>query len=137
MSSQVVLLNINPSVLKWAREEAGYSIPKIVGEIKTTESIYREWENSGNKIPFNTLKEFSRIYKRQISVFFLPFTPPKTIKPTDYRNITKARANLSQKTLLSMIRVDNFRDFFIEQNGYDYTLKNINGYQHIIQNIIS
>ena len=118
--SKSVSLNINPLVLRWAREESGYTIPEAVNKLDVQEATYLEWEKTGSNIPFSVLKHLAGIYRRQIAVFFLPKTPPKTKKPTDYRNIRLLSAKLSSKTLLSIRRVDKFRDFLLELNGDAY-----------------
>lgn len=118
--SKSVSLNINPLVLRWAREESGCSILEAVNRLEVQETTYLEWEKTGNNISFGILRHLARIYKCQIAVFFLPNTPPKTKRPTDYRNRRLLGAKLSSKTLLSIRRVDKFRDFLLELNGDDY-----------------
>jgi len=66
------------------------------------------------------LEKFARVYKRQIAVFFLPYTPPKTKRPTDYRNIELVGTKLSVETLLAIRRTDKFRDFLLELNSNSY-----------------
>ncbi len=114
------LLNINPEVLRWAREEAGYSTPEISTKLNTGEESYLEWETNGADIPFSTLKDIARAYKRQIAVFFLSQTPKKSIKPTDYRNINLRSARLSSEALLAIRRANRYRDTLLELNGYSY-----------------
>lgn len=113
-------LNVNPEVLRWAREESGYSVPDISGKLDIPEKQYQNWEDNGESIPFNTLKVISKTYKRQIAAFFLPEVPKKTKKPTDYRNIRIKGSDLSKDTLLSMRRANRFQDVLVELNGPYY-----------------
>ncbi len=115
-----VSLDINPSILRWAREESGYSISEVIHKLDIQKDIYIEWEKTGSSIPFNVLKNVAKIYKRQIAVFFLTNTPHKTKKPTDYRNTDLLGSKLSLKTLLAFRRVDKFRDFLLEYNSSEY-----------------
>jgi transcriptional regulator with XRE-family HTH domain len=80
-------LKINPKLLRWAREECGYSPTEIAGRIHVDQKQYTAWENSGTGLSLSDLIALSKVCKRQIAFFFLPNIPPKTKKPTDFRNL--------------------------------------------------
>jgi hypothetical protein len=45
-------VNLNPGILKWAREEAGFDFSEIVDKIDAPLERYKIWEKKGsNKIP--------------------------------------------------------------------------------------
>ena len=74
-------VNINPSVLLWARQEAGYNIDEVATKLSVNSDLYEVWEKEGKDIPFGKLQNLATYYKRQIAVFFLPEVPAKIKKP--------------------------------------------------------
>jgi len=113
-------LTINPSILRWAREECGYSPPEIASKIHVDQKQYAEWENSGTGLGLKDLISLSKVCKRQIAFFFLPNVPQKTEKPVDFRNLAPPLSNLSDKTMLAIRRTAQFRDFLLQLQGIEY-----------------
>ena len=113
-------LRVNPKLLRWAREECGYSPTEIAGRIHTDQEQYAIWEDSGTGLSLNDLVALSKVCKRQIAFFFLPNIPPKTKKPTDFRNLEPVLAKLSDKTLLAIRRTARFQDFLLQLQGPEY-----------------
>lgn len=113
-------LRINPKLLQWAREECEYSQSEIASKIHVDQEQYLAWENTGAGLSLADLIALSRALKRQIAFFFLPSIPPKTKKPTDFRNLEPAMARLSEKTLLAIRHTARFRDFLLELHGAKY-----------------
>jgi len=113
-------LKINPKLLKWAREECGYSKLEIADKIRIGQEQYSAWENTGTGLSLNDLIALSKVCKRQIAFFFLPDIPPKTKKPTDFRDLEPTQAKLTDKTLLAIRRTVRFQDFLLQLNGQEY-----------------
>lgn len=113
-------LKINPKLLRWAREECGYSPDEIASRIHVDQGQYLAWENTGTGLSLNHLATLSKTLKRQIAFFFLPNIPPKTKKPTDFRNLEPVLARLSNNTLLAIRRTARFQDFLLQLHGPEY-----------------
>lgn len=113
-------VNINPQVLKWAREEAGFDVSEIAEKIKVSIDAYKNWEKEGEKIPFGKLKTIAGQYKRQIAVFFLPEVPERISKPKDFRNLKPSQSKLSKDVLMVMRDVTYFRETALELQGERY-----------------
>jgi len=113
-------LKINPTILKWARDECGYSKTEIANKVHVDLQKYSIWEDTGTNLNLNELIALSKVYKRQIAFFFLPFVPKKTKKPTDYRNLEPMQAKLSNKTLLAIRRTVKFREFILGLHSPEY-----------------
>jgi Zn-dependent peptidase ImmA (M78 family)/transcriptional regulator with XRE-family HTH domain len=113
-------LKINPELLRWAREECGYSPAEIASRIRVDQEQYLLWENAGTGLSLHNLTALSEVCKRQIAFFFLPNIPAKTKKPTDFRNLEPALAKLSDKTLLAIRRTARFQDFLLQLQGLEY-----------------
>jgi Zn-dependent peptidase ImmA (M78 family) len=115
-------LKINPKLLRLAREECGYSPIEMATRIHVEHEQYLMWEETGIGLGLNDLFALSKECKRQKAYFFLPSVPPKTKKPTDYRNLEHVHAKLSSKTLLAIRRTARFQDFLLQLHGPDYYL---------------
>lgn len=113
-------VNINPQVLKWAREEAGFDLSEIAKKIDVSVDEYKIWEVEGENIPFAKLKTISGQYKRQLAVFFLPEVPEKISKPIDFRNLASQQKKLSRNVLMVMRDVTYFRQTALELQGEKY-----------------
>lgn len=113
-------LKINPKVLKWAREEIGYSKAEIANRVHINQAQYDILENSGTGLSLDQLIALSKVCNRQIACFFLPDVPPRTKKPTDYRNLEPLQSRLTEKTLLAIRRTVKFQDFLLQLHGLDY-----------------
>lgn len=109
-----IQIQINPQVLIWAREEAGYKKEEIAGKLKIPTSRYIDWELGKEDIPLGYLKKIANYFKRQLAVFLLPAPPPKIKKPRDFRNLALRRAGgllgkgLSPDILLAIRRTDKY-----------------------------
>ena len=131
---QRIEVNINPNVLKWAREEAGFSPAEIADKVCVTADRYKIWEKRGQNIPLGKLKSLSEYYKRQLAVFFLKDTPDKIIKPKDFRNLTADQSKLSKEVLMVIRDVTYFRQTALELKGEEYW-KSRYGWMGEIENI--
>jgi Zn-dependent peptidase ImmA (M78 family) len=113
-------VNINPQILKWAREEAGFDPSEIAEKVKMPVDEYKIWEKKGVNIPLGKLKNIAGQYKRQLAVFFLPEVPEKINKPKDFRNLTLTQKKLSKDVLMVMRDVTYFRQTALELQGETY-----------------
>ncbi|MFI5129847.1 MAG: ImmA/IrrE family metallo-endopeptidase [Chitinophagales bacterium] len=113
-------VDINPGVLKWAREEAGFDIFEIADKVNVSKDQYKVWEKKGKNIPLGKLKTIAGQYKRQLAVFFLPEIPEKVNKPKDFRNLTPKRSKLSKEVLTVIRDVTYFRETALELQGETY-----------------
>lgn len=100
-----VWVSVNPSVMKWARESVGLTIPEVSRRLNIGESTVKEWETSDKKPTLNTLKKLASLYKRPLAVFFLPTPPHEPPLPTDYRVLPEEkRRPLAKQALLAIRR---------------------------------
>lgn len=115
-----VEININPKILRWAREEAGYEQSEIAGKVDISVDRYKLWENEGKNIPLGKLQTIANTYQRQLAVFLLPTVPNKISKPKDYRNLSATESKLSQKTLEVIREVTYLRETAFELHSETY-----------------
>jgi Zn-dependent peptidase ImmA (M78 family)/transcriptional regulator with XRE-family HTH domain len=115
-----VEININPLVLRWAREEAGFDLAEIANKVNIDSDRYKLWEKEGKNIPLGKLKTIATAFKRQLAVFLLPDVPAKINKPQDFRNLSPADNKLSKKVLDVIRDVTYFRETALELQGESY-----------------
>ncbi len=86
-----VFANVNPRLLSWAREDAGHSLETAAD--KTGYSVERllAWEAGDAKPTIPQLRELANRYRRPLSIFFMPSTPPRGFEPLhDFRRMPDA-----------------------------------------------
>ncbi len=115
-----VEININPQVLRWAREEAGYDLSEIANKVDIESDRYKLWEREGKNIPLGKLKTIANAYKRQLAVFLLPSVPDRIINPKDFRNLGPTESKLSKKVREVIRDVTYFRETALELQGETY-----------------
>ncbi len=113
-------VNINPGILRWAREEAGFDASEIAEKVNVSIEHYKIWEKKGKNIPLGKLKKIAGQYKRQLAIFFLPDVPEKINKPKDFRNLSLTKSKLSKDVLNVMRDVTYFRQTALEIQGDSY-----------------
>ncbi|MGC9093204.1 MAG: ImmA/IrrE family metallo-endopeptidase [Bacteroidota bacterium] len=91
-------ISVNPEVIKWARESAGFSIEEITRKIKTYEKI----EVGERKPTFRQLELLSHLFKRPTSVFLLSEPPVEPSYSTSFRIMPKSEKYLSKELRLAI-----------------------------------
>ena len=74
--------NITESVLIWARKQAGYSPEDAARKLNVKEERYLSWEDADDdlKPTIKQLRNIAKLYKRPVSLFYLP-EPPEGFQP--------------------------------------------------------
>jgi Zn-dependent peptidase ImmA (M78 family) len=77
---------VEPALLIWAREKAGFEIEAAAAKARNVSADrLAAWERGERRPTIAQLRELGRIYKRPIAVFYLP-RPPRDFPPIkDYR----------------------------------------------------
>lgn len=89
--------NITESVLIWARKQAGYSPEDAARKLNVKEERYLSWEDADDdlKPTIKQLRSIAKLYKRPVSLFYLP-EPPEGFQPMrDLRKIAGGPAGRS------------------------------------------
>jgi len=99
---------VNPDILRWARETAGYSIEDVVDKIKrkhVTVEVVQDWE-AGNASPsYPQLEKLAyKIFKRPLALFFFPEPPEEETPEQSFRTLPQEEINLLKPKLLYLIR---------------------------------
>lgn len=85
--AKAIELPLNKDVLKWARTTAGLTIPQAAQELGVKTEFILDIESGHRAVSKTLLHDLARLYKRPITVLFLPEPPVEENIPTDYRLI--------------------------------------------------
>ena len=100
------VLNVNPSMIKWAREDAGFSLDELPGYLKDAE----KWE-SGEKLPtWTDLRNMAEKYKR-LSFFYFLKKPP--IDNDDFTEFRLDKKEFSPKLRLEIRKAKSRRNAYL------------------------
>jgi Zn-dependent peptidase ImmA (M78 family)/transcriptional regulator with XRE-family HTH domain len=108
-------VTVTPSIIKWARENLGYSVKELSELIPLSESDYEGWEN-GNIVPtLGQFRAFSSIVNQPIAFFFRPNPPEVEHLPRDYRTLpSEERILISPETRKVIREAQSKQRIFIE-----------------------
>jgi Zn-dependent peptidase ImmA (M78 family) len=86
---------INPTMLAWAREQAGYSLADAAHKLGIDEARLQALEDDQETPTFAKLLDMADLYKRPVSLFYLK-KPPKGWQPIqDFRRLPGAEGGFS------------------------------------------
>ena len=103
MPSSVEAL-ITPSVIKWAREKAGYDLPTASKKIGRTVSEIKAWEVGEKRPTLAQARKAAEVYKFSLAVFYLPGPPEGFSVLRDFRQLPEEREGEYSSKLKFLIR---------------------------------
>lgn len=83
--SKSVTTKIQPTLLVWARETAGYSIDAAAKKIHVSAEKLFACESGEQNLTFKQLQDAANVYKRPLALFFLPEAPALEASVQDFR----------------------------------------------------
>lgn len=113
MASRVEAL-VEPSLLVWARESASLTIEDAAHRLAQSPDRLKAWEDGIETLTIPQLKKLASMYKRPLSVFFLP-EPPKGFMPLrDLRRLPDASGRMSKALAYEIRAAQERRSVAIE-----------------------
>jgi Zn-dependent peptidase ImmA (M78 family)/transcriptional regulator with XRE-family HTH domain len=83
--------SVNPTVLKWARESAGYSIEQVASSFGKSHHEITKWELGDTSPTYRQLEKLAyQLYHRPIALFFFPQPPPEPEPARSFRTLPAA-----------------------------------------------
>lgn len=76
-----------PTLLRWARESAGFDGETAATKVHVKPERLASWENGETRPTITQLRKLAHIYKRPIAVFYLPAPPADIEALPDYRRL--------------------------------------------------
>jgi len=102
---------INPALLTWARETAGFTPAEAAKRLKIDEARLAAWENPADEdtpsIP--QLRKVAALFKRPLAVFYLEEAPPRFAVMRDLRRLPGAGSRSYSPAVQLEIRAANER----------------------------
>jgi len=115
MPPRSVKVKLNPDLLVWARESAGYSPARLAEELGVTIDDVVRWESGGDSPTFSQLERLAGKVKRPLAALFLPYPPTEPPPPRDFRLMAgKITGRFEPETLLAFRRARNLQDLTVE-----------------------
>jgi Zn-dependent peptidase ImmA (M78 family) len=86
--------NIEPSLLRWARESIGFSVEEAADKLKLRGGAERleKWESGEDAPTVAQLRKLAEKYRRPLAVFFLPEPPRDFQAMHDFRRVPGTEA---------------------------------------------
>lgn len=109
--AHVIQAFVNPELLVWAREDAGYDIEIAARRINVKPEKLIAVESGQAKLTVNQLRNLSNVYKRPLAFFYLPAPPKSDIYLQDFRHFTEEeQQGLSPELRLELRKAKARRD---------------------------
>ena len=93
---------INPKILQWARETAGYRLDEVAGQanFKKVEA----WEQGAAYPTYKQLEGLASRYKRPLALFFFPEVPEEEAIESSFRSLPASQVQALPASIKLMLR---------------------------------
>ena len=91
MPSKSFEVQVDPTVMKWARESAGRTIGDVATRLGADEELVSAWEDGRKKPTITQLRTLAKYYQRSLNVLLLSRPPAEPSLPHDFRNLPTGR----------------------------------------------
>jgi len=126
MAGKSLEVSINPEIIKWARESAGWGVEEISKKLKTSKENFEKIE-SGSKLPtFRQLEFLANYFKRPVAVFFLPKPPEEPSIASSFRILPKSEREFSKDSRLAIRKARHYQSIsndLMKDLGIDFKPK--------------
>lgn len=98
---------VEPALLVWARETAGYSVAEVAERLDKDPQVVAAWEEKGSEQRplMGQLRKLANLYKRSLSDFYLPAPPKERPIPHDFRRAPGEVAQVYSPGLRRQLRL--------------------------------
>ncbi|MGA9139785.1 MAG: XRE family transcriptional regulator [Methanocella sp.] len=93
-----------PDVLKWLRENSGWTLEELSKNTEIPSSIINRWENGDIHPTYKDIVKLAEAYKRPTAAFFLPHPLKERPLPHDFRRLPGKQKGFTVKTLRAIRR---------------------------------
>lgn len=97
--------DIDPLLLRWARESIGYSIEEAAAKLRLSGGVdqLEAWEDGDGGPTVAQLRKAAQVYRRPLAVFFLPEPPRDFQAMHDFRRVPGSEAGRWSPNLRSAV----------------------------------
>lgn len=90
MTASPTVAHIEPDVLRWARESAGYSVRQAADKIGVEKWYLELVENGGELMTLREAERAADVYERPLAALFLPSAPEREPQEVQFRRLPGA-----------------------------------------------
>ncbi|MGE5586268.1 MAG: ImmA/IrrE family metallo-endopeptidase [Bacillota bacterium] len=101
---QKVKADVNPYMLIWARQTAGYDVEEAARKIGTTPEKLQVWEAGADKPTLRQLRLAANVYKRPTALFYCSTAPKEPPTIADFRLFPDERLKYTPRLLYGIRR---------------------------------
>lgn len=112
--SEKVKANINPHVLVWARQTAGYNLEEAARKISISPVKLQTWEAGEDKPTLRQLRIVANVYKRPTALFYRSTTPTEPPTLADFRHLPLAELKYTPRLLYEIRRAFHRKTIALE-----------------------
>ena len=96
---------VNPDVLRWARETAGWSLEDVALKMKKDIDTVSAWERGESAPTYIQLEKLAyQVFKRPIALFFFPDPPREKTPKQSFRTLPEQEISSITRRLRFLIR---------------------------------
>ncbi|KGT90029.1 peptidase [Enterobacter cancerogenus] len=116
----MTIANINPAMLSWSRERAGFTLEKLAQKCGITLERLQEWESGQQPLTFNQAMAFAGKVHVPFGYLFLPHPPEEQLPIPDLRTIgskgpLRPSAELIDLLKVMLMRQEWYREYLQQQ----------------------
>ena len=100
---------VNPPLLIWAREEAGYAVEAVADWLKVPADLLRAWESGTEKPSVAKAQSLAKFYHRPFGVFYLPQKPNTPSLAAEFRRLPGVKPGVESPELRLALRLLSWR----------------------------
>ncbi len=97
MTREPVLLPVEPSVMQWLRESAGWTTSEVSGKLGLQEESYLRFERGEKKPTLRQIMLLAKAFKRPMAAFLLSVPQQESALPQDFRKLPKDKREFGRK----------------------------------------
>ena len=120
---------INPEILRWARETAGYQLDEVAGQ--ATFKQIKAWERGSAYPTYRQLEGLASRYKRPLALFFFPGVPAEEAIESSFRSLPASQLQSLPTSIKLMLR----KGRVFQLSLYELTAS-VNPSQELITNVL-
>ncbi len=113
---------INPEMLSWARERAGFAVPEFARKMGKTPEWLQEWESGSRPLTFHQATQYAEKAYIPLGYLFLRQPPEETLPIPDLRTIENGEIRRPSAELLDVVkqmqeRQEWYKEYLSENGG--------------------
>jgi Zn-dependent peptidase ImmA (M78 family) len=119
-------VEVNSDVAKWIVKISGFTLEELSNKTKIKKDRLEMWINGKVKLKFSEIDKISKIIKKPLTVFILPYPPKEKKLPENWRTVNLEKEKFHPKTISLLYKTREIQELTKElakNINYDLTPK--------------